>query len=898
MKRPTETNLQRNRILQAEKCVPNATYRLQLNPQFTFADAKAILKYLAALNISHIYTAPYLQPQHGSLHGYDVVDHLHINRDLGGESAQKKFCAALKKNKLSQVIDVVPNHMATSSAENFWWNNVLKHGLHSSYANYFDIYWQKSSKILIPALEADFAQVVRASKIKLQFNNEKFVLQYYEDTYPVTPDSLIDFLIKVAEYFQSKILTKIITQLRQVASFKNMPLQFSSREKYCKNADQLEKRIAALIKNSKTIQQVFTKVIAEYNRSEFLMTSLHNAQFYQLVFWQTSLNHISYRRFFHLNHLIGLRIEDPRVFAEVHKLAIKWFKSGLFNGIRVDHIDGLRNPAHYLQRLHKAFPKTWTIVEKILSSGEILPCDWPVAGTTGYEFLNEVSNVLIDTNQEYVFTSFYANYINEKKDYPTVLYEKKLLVLKELFAADINILSELLLQITRQLKCSKFTSTQITQALECLIASFPTYRTYIEDKKPISTNDKNIILAAIKRAKHLLPLINSKLWLFIRDVLLLKYSGKNMLEFVLRFQQLTGPAMAKGGEDTALYCYNRFVALNEVGGTPGKFGTSIKNFHSAMLRANLCYPHSMLTTFTHDTKRSEDVRARLFLLSETSSQWFAAVSKWTAYNEKHHAANLPDRNTLYFLYQNLVGVWPFPQERFIAYMRKAAREAKMYTSWFFPNHDYEKKLQSFIECIFADQKFCALVDAFVKPLVDPGRINSLAQTVLKLTAPGVPDIYQGSEIWNYSLVDPDNRLPIDFNLRKKLFKKMLILSPKKILQHMDTGMPKMWVTYKILELRKKYPNFFQNAEYSPVFLHGEKLQNGIAYLRAKKVLVVVPRLLLSLNNNWSNTWLEIPKGNWWNIFTNECFSGEKILVSNILKNFPVAVLLKMKNSIK
>ena len=647
----------------------------------------------------------------------------------------------------------------------------------------------------------------------------------------------------------------------------------------------------SLMQQSEISRQALEDILNTYNTSDVLLTTLHRAQNYELVFWQTALQNISYRRFFHLNSLIGVRIEDPAVFAATHQLILKWGQLGAFDGIRVDHIDGLRHPLQYLNRLYKAFPSLWLVVEKILSPDEKLSDQWPVAGTTGYEFLNEVTRVFIDSSSAEAFTAFYAQYIGEPSDYPTVLREKKLLVLQQLFSPEVNFLTDLLIKVGRLFTKDEFSRSQVIAVLQTIVACFPRYRTYLDPEKgKINFEEKKIIIWTINAAKKNAPKINLKLYYFIRDILLLKYSGKNVFDFIFRFQQLTVSVMAKGGEDTALYCYNRFIPLNEVGGNPDKFGSSVKEFHQAMLAANRCYPHAMLTTSTHDTKRSEDVRARLVLLSEIETQWFAAVTEWTRHNENIHAENVPDRNMQYFLYQNLVGVWPFPQERLIAYIIKAAREAKTHTSWFFPNLVYEQKLQHFIEDILADKKFCELFEAFVQPLINAGRINSLSQMVLKFTVPGIPDIYQGSEIWNMSLVDPDNRFPINFKQRMQLFEEMLTFSSKQILQRMDDGMPKLWVTYKLLALRKNFPALFDGTTYFPVALKGQKKQHGIAFLRDEKVLVVVPRLILTLNGNWGNTWLDIPDQPWVNIFTDEKFRGGKIRLSALLNHFPIAVL--------
>lgn len=859
--------------------LPHATYRLQFNKDFTFNAAASAVEYLSLLNISHIYASPYLQSAQGSTHGYDVTDPTHANNELGGEIGLSNYFAALKKNHLSQVLDLVPNHMGTKCPDNIWWMHVLKYGLQSPFASYFDIYWQASKKILLPVLANDFNQVLKTQKIRLKLDAGNFLIQYYDYAFPIAPASLPLLITSAEKYFKLQRFSALAKKLNATSLQDYSELQI------------IEQEFIQLLEHSPAAFSAILQTINEFNNSRNLFKQLHKLQNYQLVSWQTSNKTISYRRFFHLNSFIGLRVEDEKVFAATHQLPLHWFKNGHLTGIRVDHIDGLRNPLQYLKRLNNAFPDTWIVVEKILGSKEKLVSTWPVAGTTGYDFLNLTNGVFINSNNEARFTDFYAKFTGIRNNYHELLREKKLLVLRDLLGGDINFLTKLVMQIIKQhSKYPTFTPHAVSCCLKELIACFPVYRTYIDAaNKQITKEDRATILKAIAKAKKNSIAPYAKLLDFIAKILLLKLQGSIEQEFVMRFQQLTSPAMAKGGEDTAFYCYNRFVALNEVGGDPANFGVSIKNFHQSLIAASKLWPHSMLTTSSHDTKRGEDVRARLALLSEIAVTWFTEVKKWAHYNEKFHAETVPDRNTQYFLYQNLVGAWPINRERFIAFMEKATREAKIHTSWFTPNAIYENKLRRFVKEIFADTKFITFIEKFVNPLIAPGQINSLSQVTLKLTAPGVPDIYQGSELWNFSLVDPDNRRPVDFKLRKNLFKEMLTLSIEEILKRMDAALPKLWVIYKVLGLRKQQPELFNDTNYSPLFLQGKKKNHGIAFLRGEKILVLVPRLILNLNNNWGDTYLELPQGVWKNIFTHEELPGGKLLIANMLKKFPVAV---------
>ena len=478
--------------------------------------------------------------------------------------------------------------------------------------------------------------------------------------------------------------------------------------------------------------------------------------------------------------------------------------------------------------------------------------------------------------------------------------EKKLLVLRTHFGGDINFLISLIEQMCVMAgDCYNFSADEISAAIREIVACFPIYRTYIRaDEGLISDEDKKIIIDAIGKAKKNCSLtenvINLNLNIFdlLQSILLLQRQGEKENEFVMRFQQITGPAMAKGDEDTAFYCFNRFIALNEVGGNPAIFGISVDAFHKTMQENAHSKPRSMLATSTHDTKRSEDIRARLVLLSEIPEIWFAAVNEWVAYNEKYHAENVPDRNTQYFLYQNIVGAWPISKERLLSFTKKAAREAKTRTSWYYPDSQYEQKLHNFIEEIFADKKFSSWIDSFAASLTKFGRINSLSQTAIKLTAPGIPDFYQGSELWNISLVDPDNRRPVDLQNNYRLFKEMKSFSVDDVMQRMEEGLPKLWLIYHTLHFRKKNPQLFDRADYFPLMLSGEKKDFGIAFLRGDKVITFVPRLIISLQGNWGDTYLNIIPGNWRNILTGENINGDKIMIADILQKFPVAILTR------
>lgn len=869
--------------------IPSATYRLQFNSQFTFQNAIDIVEYLAELNISHIYASPYFQAITGSMHGYDVVDPTKVNSEIGGDEGRQKFCAALAKSQLGQIIDIVPNHMAAKCPENTWWMNVLKYGLISPYADFFDINWQAlrgkdANKVLLPVLEDQYEKVLADKKIQFQYNQRTFTISYYNKIFPVSSISLVHVLQELSAYLRLKSLEPLINELinleKTITSYAQIQV--------------IEQKLIEELQKTKNISDVLDRIVQEINNSVVKLDELLQAQNYRLEFWRISNSVIGYRRFFHINSLVGLHMEKDEVFTAVHSLVAQWFKNDQIDGIRVDHIDGLRDPLEYLVRLHKLIPNTWVVAEKILLGNEIISKEWSIDGTTGYDFMNTVMRLFVDSNNEKSFTDFYTKVIGGKADYYEVLREKKLFVLRSLLGGDVNYLVDLLGQICNQeQRCFDFSTEEIRIAIQELIAYFPVYRTYIRaEQQQINNDDKKIIIDVVNSVK-IQTKIKAAIFDFIQAILLLESTGKIESEFVMRFQQLTGPAMAKGEEDTAFYCYNRFVVLNEVGGDPAKFGISLQDFHQTMMGNVVRQPHSMLATSTHDTKRSEDIRARLVLLSEIPDVWFETVRKWISHNEKYHLENVPDRNTQYFLYQNLVGAWPIAADRILSFIKKAVREAKTNTSWYYPDQFYEDKLYNFIHEILADKDFCASLETFVAPLIKFGRINSLSQVAIKLTAPGVPDFYQGTELWNYNFVDPDNRKPVDLQAHYRLFKAMKLLSIDEIMSRMEEGLPKLWLIYNTLELRKKFPDLFNTADYTPVNLIGEQKKHGVAFLRGNKILTFAPRLQMTVKNEWSETYLDMPVGTWRNILTGEIImNNSHVMVKDIIIKFPVAIFHK------
>lgn len=619
------------------------------------------------------------------------------------------------------------------------------------------------------------------------------------------------------------------------------------------------------------------------------LDALLQKQHYRLTHYIHGDAELNYRRFFSITGLIGLRVEDERVFNDSHALLRRWLERGWLDGIRVDHPDGLRDPAQYLKRLRALAPKAWIVVEKILEPEEKLPATWPIAGTTGYDFISCVNGVFVNAAAEKKLTTYYISFTGEPSDYAAIVYRKKMDCLKKMFGAETKRLAGIFMQVVLpNWRCRDFAQKELRGAIMEFAARFPVYRTYT-DRQSVTVGEIAHIEHATRFAKENCPQL-SPLFELVRDLLLGKLTGETEVEFVARFQQLTGAVMAKGVEDTAFYCFNRFISLNEVGGDPACFGLSAKKFHEICIRRQTDWPNSMLSTATHDTKRGEDVRARLNVLSENPERWIAAVQRWSAMNARHRHNQFPDRNAEYLLYQTLVGAWPISAERAVDFLEKAAREAKQHTNWSPPNEIYETALREFVTGILNDAAFKRDLADFVSTIADAGYQNSLAQTLLKLVTPGVPDIYQGGELWDFSLVDPDNRRPVDFESRKRLLAEMKNLSAEEAWSRRQEGVPKMWLIQRVLNYRRLQPDLF-SADYQVLPLQSDLVERIVVFARGEKLIVIVPRFTLKLNEDLPDAVLELPTGNWRNEFTNQKFSGS-VSISRLRGQFPVALLLK------
>jgi len=884
---------------------PRSTYRLQLHKGFTFDDAAAIAGYLRRLGISHVYCSPYLQAAPGSTHGYDIVDHQRVNAELGGVEGHERFSTKLGEHDLGQVLDVVPNHMSLGRENRFWWD-VLENGTSSRYASFFDIDWQPQEerlrdKVLVPILDDQYGRVLQAGGIKLTRQGALFQVECAGQTLPVAPPTLPVILARAAEYAKSDALSFL------AASFGRLPAPeyVDRRTILARHRDKvvlctLLERLC--VEEPKTCEQIDCAV-AELNANLDALDDLLNQQNYRLAYWKAADQQLGYRRFFDVNSLVGVRVEREHVFEETHALVIDWLKRGVLDGVRVDHPDGMRDPLEYCRRLRERAPDVWIVGEKILEPGEFLPGGWPIQGTTGYDFLNTALGVLVRPEGMGELTTVYADFIGMTLNYADIMHEKKINVTQESLASDVGRLTSLFVEICERNRNQRdYTRAEVRRAVREVAACFRIYRTYVvPERNEITEEDCAAIAQATECAKSKRQDIDGGLFDFMRDVLTMRVTGKYETEFVQRFQQFTGPVMAKGVEDTALYCYNRLTGMNEVGSDPSRDGLSVDEFHSYNAKMQATHPLTMATLATHDTKRSDDVRARLAVLSEMPGRFGAAIHRWSRLNAelrgtRQDGSPIVDLNTEYFYYQTLIGAWPIDADRLKSYMTKAAREAKQQTTWVAHNNEFEDALNNFVDRTLSHGTFMDEVVQFVDSVKHAGRVNSLAQTLMKHTVPDVPDLYQGTELWDLSLVDPDNRRPVDYKLRCRLLQEIQTLSAAQVMERIDEGLPKLWTINRALCLRREHPEWFgAESGYRPLRAIGSKKAHVIAYLRGDNVVTVVPRLVVTLAGKWANTAVALPKGQWTNRMTGETIEGGKVAMEDLLREFPVALLVRQEN---
>ncbi len=881
---------------------PLSTYRLQLHKDFTFDDAAAIADYLRDLGVSHVYSSPYLQASPGSMHGYDVVDHHRVNRELGGEAAHERFSKKLGELHLGQVLDIVPNHMSVHKENRFWWD-VLENGPSSRFSSFFDVDWNSAEeklrdKVLLPVLGDQYGRALSRGEIKLAREGNEFVVKYFDQSFPMAPRSIAWPLGRGAALAPSDTLNFL------AASFARLPAPESTERsvQLSRHRDKqvLVKLLERLCEEEPGVCRAIDEAIEEINANKDSLDELLNAQNYRLAYWKTSDQELGYRRFFDVNSLIGLRMEREHVFDETHELILYWIEKGVLDGVRIDHPDGLRDPKQYLERLRQRAPDAYIVAEKILESGEWMRSDWPIEGTSGYDFLNVCNGVLVAPDGLAQLTTIYRDFTHQPTDFADIAFEKKTNVAKETLASDVNRLATLFVAICEANRDFRdFTRAEIRRAIRNVAACFEVYRTYVvpEDGE-MAEEDAAQLRNAVEEVKRRRKQdIDHCLLEFMYDVLTLKITGKREAEFVARFQQFTSPVMAKGVEDTAFYDYNRLTSLNEVGGNPATEGLSIEQFHAYNAHMQQTFPHTMTTLSTHDTKRADDVRARLAVLSETPARWAAKLKRWSRMNNPLRTGKYPDPNSEYFLYQTLIGAWPIDADRTKEYMQKAMREAKLETAWTANNPEYEEALNAFIDGLFASTVFLQDLEQFVTRINGDGRANSLAQTLLKCIAPGVPDMYQGGEVWDHSLVDPDNRRPVDYQARRVLLQAMLQQTPQEfcagIPGRFEDGSPKMWVVHQALCLRREQPHSFGGeAAYTPLLAQGTRADHVLAFQRGGDVIAVAQRFSHRLSKLWRGTTLTLPEGSWTDRLSGATFRGGTVRMHSLLEALPVALLVR------
>ena len=962
---------------------PLATYRVQLHRDFGCDAAAAIARYLADVGITDLYTSPILQAAPGSMHGYDVIDHEKISDDIGGEEAYERLATSLREAGLGHVLDIVPNHMGVGSG-NALWLDLLENGPASQAAKFFDVEWRPvkeelADKVLVPVLGDRYGAVLERGEIQLELHHGAFRVRYFEHLFPINPRSYGHILAHRIDELEKKLgPSEALDELKSILfELEHMPNRSQQdpirREERRREKEVVKRRVATLYATSTAVREHLEENVRIFNgtpgkpRSFDLLDRLLDSQAYRLAHWRVSSEEINYRRFFDINSLAAIRMEDPEVFEHAHRLPLRLLAEGKVTGLRIDHPDGLAYPKRYFRLLQEAHilqrarsraearglpwnqlegavreelarnddPRLkrplFVVAEKILARTETLPASWCVAGTTGYDYLNSVNGIFVARDNEQKLQRIYSRFIGGQIDFAELVYQKKKLILYTAMAAEMNLLARQLNRISEGNRWTRdFTLYALRAALIEMIACFPVYRSYIEEPGQIDERDRRYILQAVACAKRRNPAENASIYDFIADILLQKFAAyvaeserPAQHAFALKLQQMLGPVMAKGLEDTAFYVYNRLVSLNEVGGEPEHFGNTVESFHeSSRLRAAR-WPRSLLATATHDTKRGEDIRARIDVISELPDEWRRAAIAFARRTEGLRrdvdGRMAPDRNEQMLLLQTLIGMWPCRRpgegeletlrDRLLRYMIKAAKEAKVNTSWIQEDQRWEDALRGFVEGLFAlPQKhaFWKAIVPFAAKVAEVGLHNSLSQLVLKLSSPGVPDFYQGTELWDFSLVDPDNRRPVDFALRRRLLDEIRASSisraelAKELYRNWEDGRIKLMLTHFGLQARKAEPDLFGQGGYQPIDPVGPRAANLCAYARNrgdKVAVAVVPRLLAGLLDGarldpgaFAGTQIALPQGKRFI----DAFTGEERRsgdVAELFSTLPVALLI-------
>jgi (1->4)-alpha-D-glucan 1-alpha-D-glucosylmutase len=972
---------------------PVATYRIQLRKEFTFDAAASIVRYLADLGITDLYTSPILQAAPGSVHGYDVIDHGSINVELGGAEGYDRLSDALHEVGLGHVLDIVPNHMGLGSG-NALWLDLLENGPSAQAAKFFDVEWhpvkeELADKVLVPVLGDRYGAVLERGEIQLELHEGAFRVRYYDHLFPVNPRSYGQILGHRIEELEKKLgRSEALDELKSILFvLEHMPSRHEKDparlEERRREKEVVKRRVATLCAASAAVRRHLEENVRIFNgtagkpRSFDLLDKLLDAQAYRLAHWRVSSEEINYRRFFDINSLAAVKMEDAEVFDHAHRLPLRLLAEGRINGLRIDHPDGLAYPRRYFRLLQEAHvlqrararaqqrgirweelepevreelqqtrdPRLerplYVVAEKILGRTETLPASWAVAGTTGYDFLNSLNGIFVARESAEKLQKIYARFIHGEIDFRELVYQKKKLVLYTAMASEMNLLARQLNRISEGNRWTRdFTLYALRSALIEVIACFPVYRPYIEEPGHVDERDRNYILDAVACAKRRNPTENASIYDFIASILLQKFAayveeGERPAQhaFALKLQQVLGPVMAKGLEDTAFYVYNRLVSLNEVGGEPEHFGNTVEAFHEQnKLRAQR-WPRSLLATATHDTKRGEDIRVRIDALSEVPEDWrktaIAFARRTEGLRREIDGRFAPDRNEQMLLLQTLLGAWPMRNEelpalrdRLVQYMIKAAKEAKTNTSWIQEDQRWEDALRAYVEGLFAlplRHPIWKGLQPFAQRLSEIGMHNSLSQVVLKIASPGVPDFYQGTEMWDLSLVDPDNRRPVDFGLRSRVLEQIRASSlsraelARELYASWQDGRIKLFLTHEALEARKAHPDVFAGGGYEPLAPEGSRGANLCAFGRTGRhgefAIVVAPRMVASLLNGgrlpperYANTFVPA-RGVQPGTTLRDAFTGEErvatergLPVDQLFSTLPVALLIASRRS--
>jgi (1->4)-alpha-D-glucan 1-alpha-D-glucosylmutase len=977
-----------------EARVPAATYRLQFNSKFTFNQATGLVDYLFDLGVSDCYASPLLTSRRDSPNGYDITDHSRINPEIGSEEEFAEFARRLGRRGMALILDVVPNHMCIAGSSNRWWNDALENGPSSPYAQFFDIDWRPpkpdlAGKALLPMLGDQYGRVLENQEITITYRQGAFFANYDESWLPIAPRSYIQILEPLlpemiaaygAHHPHVLELESIITALGHLPRRdETAPEMVRERQR---EKEIIKRRIDLLLTECDVARRALDNTLRDLNGTEGISESFDRLerlladQAYRLCFWRVAADEINYRRFFDINELAAIRVEDPGVFHAVHELILRLIEQGFVTGLRIDHVDGLLDPVQYLGDLQTACLGARTraatagatadeslpayrvadpgkpfyiVVEKILSHGELMRPDWPAHGTTGYGFLNQLNGVFVERDNEAGMRQLYKRFTGGSPNFADLIYECKKLILRVAMSSESHVLARRLDRISEQRRFSRdFTLNSLQYALDEVIACFPVYRSYTrKGQAEVCQEDRRHILKAIGEAKRRNPATSPSILDFIGKLLLLEDPAGLTEEqqdarrdFILRFQQLTGPVMAKGVEDTAFYRYYPLASLNEVGGEPQRFGITVEEFHGLNAQRMVERPHGLSATSTHDTKRGEDMRARINVLSEIPSKWYRAICRWKEINRdkknRIEEEEVPDANDEYLLYQTLIGSWPLEPmysatyaeyvRRIQEYMIKAMREAKVHTSWISPNEDYERATRQFIETILKLEKTNNFLRSFAEfhaPIARAGIYNALAQTLLKITAPGVPDFYQGTELWDFNLVDPDNRHPVDFAKRRELLTSLapnddgdLTELVSQLIANPKDGRIKLYLMSRALRFRRERQPLFAEGDYLPLAASGRKESHIIAFARAsanQTAIVVTGRFFTRLGDlNQPPTGSEVwgdsavalnyvsAAGLYRDVFTGQLIRAERIgggvelPLAQVFAHIPLALLERME----